>query len=234
MSEIYQQPFFGIFITLLAFHWSKIISRKFKFVLFNPVLLSVVSIICFLVIFKIDFEAYNIGGQYLGFLLGPTVVALGVLFYEKYEQIKANIWPFVSAVLIGGTLSIISVSTIALVLGAPEFIIKSIAPKSVTTPIALEISTSIGGVPYITAGIVIAVGIFGNAFGPAILRALGIKDKNAIGAALGTASHGIGTARALDEGKLPGAYGGLAMCINGFLTAIFTPYIINIVFSLFS
>jgi len=234
MSEIYEQPLFGIFITILAFQLSKIIARKFKFAVFNPVLLSVVSIICFLVIFKIDFESYNIGGQYLGFLLGPTVVALGVLFYEKYEQIKANILPFVSAVFLGGTLSIISVSTIAIVLGAPEFILKSIAPKSVTTPIAVEISKIIGGVPYITAGIVIAVGIFGNAFGPAILRALGIKNKNAIGAALGTASHGIGTARALDEGKLPGAYGGLAMCINGFLTAIFTPYIINIVLTLFA
>ncbi|SIQ99660.1 LrgB family protein [Maribacter ulvicola] len=229
MSEIYQQPLFGIFITLSAFQLSQIIGRKWKFVLFNPVLLSVVSIICFLVIFEIDFEAYNIGGQYLGFLLGPTVVALGVLFYEKFEQIRENIMPFLSAVVIGGVMSIISVSTIAITLGASEPIIRSIAPKSVTTPIALEIAKMIGGVPYITAGIVIAVGIFGNAFGPVILRCLGIKNKNAIGAALGTAAHGIGTARALEEGKLPGAYGGLAMCINGLLTAIITPYIVNVV-----
>ncbi|MCM4169361.1 Inner membrane protein YohK [Arenibacter antarcticus] len=233
MSEIYLQPLFGIFITLLAFQLSKLIGRRWKFVLFNPVLLSVVSIICFLVIFEIDFEAYNIGGQYLGFLLGPTVVALGVLFYEKYEQIKANMLPFVSAVVIGGTISIISVCAIALVLGASEPIIRSIAPKSVTTPIALEIAKIIGGVPYISAGIVIAVGIFGNAFGPAILRSMGINNKNAIGAALGTAAHGIGTARALDEGKLPGAYAGLAMCVNGLLTALITPYIVNLVLLLY-
>ncbi|WP_026811501.1 LrgB family protein [Arenibacter latericius] len=228
MNEIYQQPLFGIFLTLIVFQTAKIIRGKWKFVLFNPVLLSVIFIICFLLVFDIDFEAYNVGGQYLGFLLGPTVVALGVLFYEKYEQIKENILPFVSAVVVGGTMSIISVCGIALFLGATEPIIRSIAPKSVTTPIALEIATTIGGVPYIAAGIVIAVGIFGNAFGPAILRLLGIKDKNAIGAALGTAAHGIGTARALDEGKLAGAYGGLAMCVNGLLTAIITPYIVKL------
>ncbi|GGW36245.1 LrgB family protein [Arenibacter certesii] len=229
MNEIYLQPLFGIFITLAAFQLSQIIGGKWKFVLFNPVLLSVVFIMCFLVLFKIDFEAYNVGGQYLGFLLGPTVVALGVLFYEKYDKIRENIIPFVSAVVIGGIMSVISVCTIAITLGASEPIIRSIAPKSVTTPIALEITKIIGGVPYISAGIVIAVGIFGNAFGPVILRALGIKNKNAIGAALGTAAHGIGTARALEEGKLPGAYAGLAMCINGLLTAIITPHIVNLV-----
>ena len=99
MSEICQQTLFGIFITLLFFYLAQLVGRRFKFVLFNPVLLSVVSIICFLILFEIDFETYNIGGQYLGFLLGPTVVALGVLFYEKYEQIKQNMLPFVVAEL---------------------------------------------------------------------------------------------------------------------------------------
>ncbi|WP_150451727.1 LrgB family protein [Arenibacter lacus] len=229
MSEIYQQPLFGIFITLLVFQLSQIIARKWKFVLFNPVLLSVVSIIGFLLLLNIDFEAYNVGGQYLGFLLGPTVVALGVLFYEKYEQIKLNLLPFVASVVIGGTISVLSVCLLAMLLGASEPIIRSLAPKSVTTPIALEIAKIIGGLPYIAAGIVIAVGIFGNAFGPGILRILGIRNKNAIGAALGTAAHGIGTARALDEGKLAGAYGGLAMCINGLLTALITPYLLELI-----
>ena len=86
--------------------------------------------------------------------------------------------------------------------------------------------------PYIAAGVVIAVGIFGNAFGPSILNFLGIKNKNAIGTALGTASHGIGTARALEDSKLAGAYGGLAMCVNGLLTAILTPYIVEIILTL--
>ena len=140
MSDFFQQPLFGIFITVLAFQVAQYIKSKSKFVLFNPVLVSVVFIIVFLLIFNIDFEDYNVGGQYLSFLLGPTVVALGVLFYEKYEQIKSNFLPFISAILIGGVLSIVSVCGIALLLGAPEVIIKSLAPKSVTTPIAIEIT----------------------------------------------------------------------------------------------
>jgi len=232
MSDFFQQPLFGIFITVLAFQIAQYIRSKSKFVLFNPVLVSVVFIIVFLLIFNIDFEDYNVGGQYLSFLLGPTVVALGVLFYEKYEQIKSNFLPFLAAILVGGILSIVSVCGIALLLGAPDVIIKSLAPKSVTTPIAIEIAKIIEGVPYIAAGVVIAVGIFGNAFGPSILKFLGIKNKNAIGTALGTASHGIGTARALEDSKLAGAYGGLAMCVNGLLTAILTPYIVEIILTL--
>lgn len=226
MRDILQQPLFGIFITILAFQIAKFIRSKTNFVLFNPVLVSIVLIICFLVIFKIDFTDYNIGGQYLSFLLGPTVVALGVLFYEKYEQIKSNIIPFLLAILAGGTLSIVSVVLIALLMGAPDIILKSIVSKSVTTPIAIEITKVLGGIPSIAAGIVIAVGIFGNAFGPSILNFLGITNKSAIGTALGTAAHGIGTARAIEEGKLPGAYSGLAMCVNGFLTAVIAPYFI--------
>jgi len=226
MNDIVQQPLFGIFITILAFQIAQFIKGKTKFVLFNPVLVSIILIIGVLILFKIDFDDYNVGGQYLGFLLGPTVVALGVLFYEKYEQIKSNIIPFLLAILAGGTLSIISVVLIAFFMGAPDIIIKSIVSKSVTTPIAIEIAKVIGGVPSIAAGIVIAVGIFGNAFGPSILKFLGITNKSAIGTALGTAAHGIGTARALEEGKLPGAYSGLAMCVNGFLTAVIAPYFI--------
>jgi putative effector of murein hydrolase len=104
---------------------------------------------------------------------------------------------------------------------------RSLAPKSVTTPIAIEIAKSVGGVPSITAGIVIAVGIFGNAFGIYILRFLGITSKTAIGTALGTASHGIGTARALEESELSGVYSGLALCVNGLVTAIVTPLVID-------
>lgn len=232
MDSFFQQPLFGIFITVLAFQTAQYIRSKSKFVLFNPVLLSVVFIIIFLLVFNIDFDAYNIGGQYLSFLLGPTVVALGVLFYEKFEQIKNNVWSFLVAILAGGILGIVSVSVIALVIGAPEVIVKSIAPKSVTAPIAMEIAKVMDGVPYITVGVVIAVGIFGNAFGPSILRFLGIKNKNAIGTALGTASHGIGTARALEEGKLAGAYGGLAMCVNGLLTAVLAPYIVELLLNI--
>lgn len=227
MNEFFELPIFGVFITLLAFYIAGTIKQRYKFILLNPVLVAISLIITFLVAFDLDFEDYNRGGQYLGFFLGPSVVALGVLFYEKYRQIQHNLVPFLAAVCIGGVFSIVNVVLICVFMNAPDMIIKSIAPKSITTPMAVEVSEIVGGVPSITAGVVIAVGIFGNAFGPAILRFLNITSQAAIGAALGTAAHGIGTARALEDGELTGAYSGLALCVNGVLTSIITPLAIR-------
>lgn len=226
MDEFYELPIFGVFITLLVFYIAKKISSSIPAILFNPVLIAIILIILFLKVFDIEFEDYNKGGQYLSFFLGPSIVALGVLFYEKYKELEHNLLPFLFAVITGGIVSILSVSFISIYLNAPEIVVKSIVSKSVTTPIAIEITKITGGIPEITAGVVIAVGILGNAFGPFILKFLGIKSKTALGTALGTAAHGIGTARALEEGKLTGAYSGLAMCVNGLVTALITPYFI--------
>ena len=147
------------------------------------------------------------------------------MFYEKFGEIRHNLIPFFISVLSGGIIAIFSVAVIAVFLHAPDIITRSLVSKSVTTPIAIEVTEILKGIPSITAGVVIAVGIFGNAFGPAILKFLGIKSKNALGTALGTAAHGIGTARALEEGKLTGAYSGMAMCVNGILTAFAAPYV---------
>ena len=223
MIEFVKLPIFGVFITLFAFFIAQALKKKIKYVLFNSVFIAVTLIILFLVFFDINFSDYNEGGKYLSFFLAPSIVALGVLFFEKYELIKHNIYPFLMAVSIGGIISIFSVSFIAIFMNAPDFIIKSLVSKSVTTPIAIEITKVINGIPSITAGVVIAVGIFGNAFGPAFLKLLGIKSKTALGTALGTAAHGIGTARALEEGHLTGAYSGLAMCVNGIITTIISP-----------
>ncbi|TVZ57527.1 putative murein hydrolase (TIGR00659 family) [Flavobacteriaceae bacterium MAR_2010_105] len=234
MGELFKSPIFGAFITLLAFFVAQNIRKKVKFVLFNPVLIAITLIILCLVVFEINFSDYNVGGKYLSFFLGPSIVALGVLFFEKYELIKSNLPPFLLAVTVGGILSVISVALIALCLNATDVIIRSIVSKSVTTPIAIEISKIIEGIPSITAGVVIMVGIFGNAFGPGFLKLMGIKSKNALGAALGTAAHGIGTARALEDGQLTGAYSGLAMCVNGIVTTLITPYFIIWVIDFFN
>lgn len=227
MDNLFGSPVFGVFITLLAFFVAQGIRKRMRFALFNPVLVAIVLIILVLVACKIDIADYNKGADLLTFFLGPSIVALGVFFYEKYEEIKSDFLPFFIAVAMGGLMSIVSVVLILLVFNVPWEIVLSLTTKSVTTPIAIEVSKIIGGVPQITAGIVIVVGIFGNALGPEILRFLGITSKSAIGAALGTAAHGIGTARALEEGKLTGVYSGLAMCVNGILTAIVTPQLIN-------
>lgn len=227
MTELFKLPVFGVFFTLFAFFVAEALSKKIKSVFFNPVLMTITMIILFLMLMGIDFSDYNEGGKYLSFFLGPSIVALGVLFYEKYKLIKQNLFSFLLAVGLGGILSIISVVFIATFMNASGVIIQSIAPKSVTTPIAIEISKIIEGIPSITAGVVIVVGIFGNAFGPTFLKFMGIKSTAALGTALGTAAHGIGTARALEVSHLSGAYGGLAMCVNGLITALVTPYFVN-------
>ncbi|WP_029034242.1 LrgB family protein [Salinimicrobium terrae] len=225
MNNFLQLPIFGIGITILFYLLCGKLGKLRLFFL-NPVLLTVVGIILFLKIFNVRFENYNAGGKYLTYFLGPAVVALGAFFYEKYEELRRDLKLFSISVIIGGSCGIVSVVLFLLLLEMPLFLIKSLASKSVTTPIAIEITKTIGGIPDITAGIVIAVGVFGNVIGPIFLRKLGITDKRAIGAALGTAAHGIGTARALQEGKTSGVYSGIAMCLNGIITAFSAPYIL--------
>jgi len=227
MIHFFELPVFGFFITILSFYIAQQIKKRFHYILLNPVLIAIISIILLLLIADINFDTYNNGAKYLSFFLGPTIVALGVLSYEKHEQIKNNFKPLIAAIAIGGSFSIISVTVLSILLNAPEVITRSLAAKSVTTPIAIEITTVINGIPSITAGVVITVGILGNALGFETLKFLGIKSNIAIGTALGTASHGIGTARALEIDKLAGAYSSLAMCLNGLITAIITPFFVE-------
>lgn len=233
MQQFFELPVFGVFITLIAYFLAVKLRKRWNYLLLNPVLIAIAGIIGFLLIFRIDFETYNVGGEYISFFLGPSVVALGVFFYEKYEEVKQNLKIFILAVVAGGITGVLSVTGFLLLLKAPEVITRSLAAKSVTTPIAIEITRLLNGIPEITAGIVIAVGIFGNAFGPFILKKSGIKSKIAIGTALGTAAHGIGTARAFEEGKIQGVYSGLAMCLNGIITALITPYLLELFFRIF-
>ena len=226
MRDLLQLPFFGIILTLLFYFLARRLRSKWNVFFLNPVFLSVTGIIFFLSFFDIRFETYNEGGKVLTFFLGPAVVALGAFFYEKYEQLRKDLKVLLIAVITGGLCGVLSITLFLILLKMPDFLIRSLASKSVTTPIAIEITKVVGGIPDITAGIVIAVGIFGNAFGPLFLKYMGVKNKKAIGAALGTAAHGIGTARAIEEGQLPGIYSGIAMCLNGVITAFSTPYIL--------
>lgn len=225
MNSFLQFPIFGIGITIIFYFLCGQVGKLRLFFL-NPVLFTIVGIILFLKFFDISFATYNEGGKYLTYFLGPAVVALGAFSYEKYEELRRDLKLLSVSVIIGGICGIVSIVLFLLFLEIPLSLIKSLASKSVTTPIAIEITKSIGGIPDITAGIVIAVGVFGNVVGPYFLIKLGITDKKAIGAALGTAAHGIGTARALQEGKIAGVYSGIAMCLNGVVTAFLMPLIL--------
>lgn len=231
MTIFFEQPIFGVTLTLLAYYLSGVLKRKFNYILFNRILVSVVLIILVLLTFEIDFNHYNIGGKYISFFLGPSVVALGVFLHEKLEEVKQDLKPFVISVVLGGVLGMLSVVGILYLWNAPEILSRSLIAKSVTTPIAIEITKITEGLPEITAGIVIITGIFGNAIGSVFLKKLGITNSIAIGTALGTAAHGIGTARAFEINKSAGVYSGLAMCFNGLITALLAPYILIWIFS---
>src|SRR5690606_38419890 len=226
MRLFFEQPIFGVTLTLLAYYLSGLLKNRFDYILFNRILISVVIIIIVLLVLHIDFEQYNIGGKYISFFLGPSVVALGVFLYEKLEEIKQDLKPFVISVVLGGLVGMVSVLGSLYLWNSPEILSRSLIAKSVTTPIAIEITKITEGLPEITAGIVISTGILGNAIGFPFLKKLGITNPIAIGTALGTTAHGIGTARAFEINKSAGVYSGLAMCFNGLLTALLAPYIL--------
>lgn len=199
--------------------------KKTRLSLLHPVWLSIVLIISFLSIFKIDFPVFQEGSRLIDFMLGPCVVALGYQLYEQVQHIRKNWWSMFASLTIGSFIGIVSVSLIARWMGANEIIISSLEPKSVTTPIAIGISSQLGGLPSLTAVVVVAVGIFGSVVGPLVLNILGIDSKIARGLALGAASHGIGTARALEMGAIEGAISGLAIGLMGIITALWIPII---------
>lgn len=227
MNTLISAPIFGVTLTLLIYYISGVLKKRFDYILFNRIFVSVILIICVLLAFNIDFKQYNNGGKYISFFLGPSVVALGVFLYEKLEEIKQDLKVFMLSVLLGGITGMISVLGILILWNAPEILSRSLIAKSVTTPIAIEITKVTEGLPEITAGIVIITGILGNAFGPVVLRTLKITNPIAVGTALGTAAHGIGTARAFEINKSAGVYSGLAMCFNGMLTALLAPFLLK-------
>ena len=159
----------------------------------------------------------------LDFALGMSVVALGYLLYEQVEQLRGSLLPVGVATLAGCVTGVLSVVYIARALGADRTILNSIAPKSVTVPIAVAISEPLGGVVSVTSVVVFLVGIFGSIVGPRLLRRCGIRNPLARGLALGSAAHGIGTARAIELGAVEGALSGLAMALMGIVTALLVP-----------
>lgn len=212
----------GVLLTLGIFFLAESIYQKTGFLLLNPVLVSIASIILILLLSGYSYESYMEGGRLISFLLGPSVVALGVVFYEKLQEIGASLWRLVLAVCLGGGMSILSTWGLSQIMGLSQEVSASLLPSSVTTPIAMGISAQLGGIPSLTAAVVILVGIAGAAFGIPLLKLIGIQHEIAWGAGIGTSSHGIGTARALEESRLCGAVSALAMCLNGIFTSVFS------------
>jgi len=224
-------PLLALTLTLLAYLGGLWLYRRSgQNPLVNPVLIAVVAIVGLLFATGTDYRTYFDGAQFVHFLLGPATVALAIPLYRQVQQVKKSLVAILVAVIGGSLTAAGSAVAIAWLLGASKQTILSMAPKSVTAPVAMGIAEEIGGLPTLTAVVVILTGITGAMAATTVLRMLRIDDQRAGGLAIGVTSHGIGTARAFQVGEVAGAFSGLAMGLNALATAILIP----VLFRLFS
>jgi predicted murein hydrolase (TIGR00659 family) len=225
MNNLLESEVFILTLVVGTYVASTLLYRKTKLSLLHPLLTSILAIIAVLQIAGISYETFREGSRIINFMLGPTVVALGYVLYEQMKNLKGNVVSILTSLFVGSLTGIISVILICKAMGASDILIASIQPKSVTTPIAIEIAEKTGGIPSLTAVIVVAVGIFGSMAGPFILKKLGVENRIAKGLALGASAHGIGTSVAIQIGAIEGAISGLAIGIMGIMTAILVPLV---------
>lgn len=220
-------PLTGLTMTLVAYTLAlKLYERMNRNVLLHPVITAIGLLIVFLTVSDMDYEAYFEGGQFIHFLLGPATVALAVPLYKQFPKLK-KIWLPVSFGLLAGVLmGAVSSIAIAHVSGASLETLLSLAPKSVTVPIAMGISEKIGGLPSLTAVLVVVTGILGAVIGVKVFQWLGVRDDSIKGVAMGVTAHGIGTARSFQISSEMGAFSGLAMALSAVLTAIILPTLV--------
>ena len=222
-------PLLGLTVTLAAYLVGQHIYLRCALnPLANPVLIAVILLVALLMISGVAYEDYFEGAQFIHFLLGPATVALAIPLYRNLALIRRSALPLGVAIIGGSLTASLSAVVIGWLLGATEETVLSLAPKSVTTPIAMGISDSIGGLPSLTAVIVILTGISGAMLATGILNLLRIRNWRARGVAIGLAAHGIGTARAIGVNDVAGAFASLAMGLNGLATAILLPLVFRL------
>lgn len=228
MSQYLDTALFGVSITIIIYSISAFVNKKVKKAILNPIALSILGIVGFLLYNNIDYEVYNKGGSIISFFIGPATVALAVPLYKKIKLLSQNLMPILVGILVGASSGVISVIILSKIFELDDIIILSLIPKSTTSAIAMDISTEIGGSPSLAIAFVIITGITGNIIGPGILRAFGINNKVAQGISLGTSSHVVGTAKAMEMGEVEGAMSSLAIGIAGLMTVFLAPIILRL------
>lgn len=226
--EYLESNFFMIALTFGVYFAAKRLQAYTGWVALNPILLAILFLIGFLKLTGISYETYEESASIIDFWLKPAIVALGVPLYLQLKSIRRQLMPVLISQLAGCLVGIVSVVLTAKWLGASNAVIISLAPKSVTTPIAMEVSESLQGIPSLTAAIVVIVGLFGAILGFKILQVGRVKSPIAQSISMGTASHAVGTSRAMEYGRTYGAYASLGLILNGLLTAIFTPILLSL------
>lgn len=230
MEAITNNPVFGIFLTLIVYRGMVFLKSKFNYALNNPLLTGISTIVLTLLILKIPYENYKIGGDYIHFLLGPATVILAVPLYRQFELLKKNLFPIIIGVFFGSVFALLSIGFLSKLFNFNKELTVSLLPKSVTMPIGIEIADSLGGISSITVISIVVTGIIGAVFAEKILIFARITDKVAQGIGIGTSSHALGTTKAIEMGEVQGGMSGLAIGLAGFFTALLAPFILGIFF----
>ena len=222
-------PLLGLTATLLAYSIAyRLYEMAGKRALLHPVVIAVAMLILFLQLTDINYARYFEGAQFVHFLLGPATVALAVPLYHQLDKLRRLWAPILIATLIGVSVGTLSSVGIAWLFGSDLQTLLSLAPKSVTAPVAMGISEKVGGLPSLTAVLVVATGILGAVFGSGLFAALRIRDADVQGIAMGITAHGIGTARAFQVSKETGAFSGLAMALSAIFSAVLVPALLRL------
>ncbi|MEQ8196466.1 MAG: LrgB family protein [Clostridiaceae bacterium] len=225
MNNLINTPIFGLLLSLIAFEAGVFLYSKTKFPLFNPLLIAIALVIAFLGFFNIEYDSFNIGGQFINMFLGPATVVLAVPLYKQLSLLKKYSLPILIGIFAGSTVGIFSIIGLCNLFGLDDVLTRSLLAKSVTTPIGMEITRSLGGLVPITVISIIVTGIIGAIIGPSVLRTFKIHNKIAVGIAIGTSAHAVGTTKALELGETEGAMSSLSIGVAGLMTVALAPAI---------
>ncbi|WP_322103468.1 LrgB family protein [Paraburkholderia sp. J41] len=222
-------PLLGLTLTLVAYLVAiNLYARAKHNPLANPVLIAVALVVAALKLTDTPYRVYFEGAQFVHFLLGPATVALALPLYRQWDKLRRGALPLLGGLVAGSLTAIVSAVGIASLLGASRQTVASLAPKSATTPIAMAVADKIGGIPSLTAVLVISTGVFGAVTARWVLNAIRVREAEVRGFAIGVASHGIGTARAFQVSEEMGAFAGLGMGLNGVFTAFVVPLLLPV------
>lgn len=229
MEQLISTEMFGILLCLIAFELALLIHRKTKIALLNPLLLAILMVIAFLTITNIPVEDFQIGGNIINMMLGPTTVVLAVPLYKQIEHLKNYKKPILTGIFFGSCSGILSTILCCVLFRFQPDIIASLIPKSITTPIGIEVSVALGGIPSITVLNILITGIIGAVLAEVVLKYAKVQHPIAKGIAIGTSAHALGTTKAFELGEVEGAMSSLSIGIAGIMTVFIAPMIWNVI-----
>ena len=219
--------FAGVTLSLLAYLLGVVLKKKFKCAIFNPLLISIVITIVVLVTAHVDYDVYNQGASYLSWFLTPATVCLAIPLYEQWKLLKKNIKAVLLGIIAGVLTSLGTVWVLAEIMGLSHKEYVTLLPKSITTAIGMGVSEELGGYVTITVVVIVVTGVLGNIFGELICKIFRITDPIARGLSIGSASHAIGTAKAMELGEIEGAMSSLAIAVAGIFTVAASSFFCN-------